>query len=210
MDQQNLDLHLASASPRRQELLSALGLRFDVLPQELDESTLDGEDAGDLVLRLASEKAASAFATLDSEDTAPVLGADTIVVCNGSILGKPGKYEDALQMLRLLSGKEHQVMTAVALHGHEQREHVLSTTRVWFKRLDEDEILAYWQSKEPQDKAGAYAIQGLGAMFVERIEGSYSGVVGLPVFETVSLLAKFGINVRDILLKAGGKQGKRV
>lgn len=182
---------LASASPRRTEILQGLGLAFEVRAQHIDESPVVGESVRDYVRRLAREKAHSA-ATMT---TLPALGADTVVVMDGQALGKPADAEDARRMLQMLSGREHEVMTAVAVVQGERVAQALSTTRVVFREITTTEIEAYWQSAEPQDKAGGYAIQGLGAVFVASISGSYSGVVGLPVFETTQLLSRFGIEV---------------
>ena len=183
-------LHLASTSPRRREILDALNLDFMIIHVDVDESPLDGESPGDMVLRLATAKAEAA-------DIAPVdlaLGADTAVVIDGRALGKPADQSDCLAMLQALSGRGHKVVTGVALHGAGRTQTVLSETDVYFREISRDEALAYWQSGEPCDKAGGYAIQGLGGTFIERIEGSYSGVVGLPVFETMALLKNAGIS----------------
>jgi septum formation protein len=185
-------LHLASTSPRRRDILRCLGIDFDVVAVNTDESIRQGELPGELVLRLAVAKAEAAV------DAGLVLGADTVVVLGDRILGKPSDAEDAVEMLVALSGRSHTVLTGVALRTPEETTAVLSETQVRFREIDRDEALAYWQSGEPRDKAGAYGIQGLGGMFVEAINGSYSGVVGLPVFETVELLKAAGI---DVLMK---------
>ncbi len=182
-------LYLASTSPRRRELLATLGIKFDVIPVVTDESPLDGEKPGDMVLRLATAKAEAA-AQRDC-----VLGADTVVVLGDRVLGKPRDAEEAVEMLLALSGRRHAVMTGVALKTASATHAVLSTTMVQFREIGRDEAYRYWQSGEPCDKAGAYGIQGLGGMFVKAIEGSYSGVMGLPVFETVELLKLAGIDV---------------
>ena len=184
-------LHLASTSPRRREILTSLDLDFTVVPVAVDETVLDGETPGDMVLRLAVAKAEAA--NVGAGELA--LGADTAVVVDGRALGKPEDESDCLAMLQALSGRGHKVLTGVALQGPGGTRTALSETDVYFREISRDEALAYWQSGEPSDKAGAYAIQGLGGAFVERIEGSYSGVVGLPVFETVALLAHAGVNV---------------
>lgn len=194
-----LELVLASASPRRLDLLQALGLKFAVLPQNIDESPLPAEQAKPLVKRLALAKAKSALATLSETDHRLVLGSDTVVVCGEEILGKPQNKADGLAMLRLLSGRTHQVLTAVALMNHDKQAETMSVTDVSFTKLSDAEIEAYWESGEPLGKAGAYAVQGLGAMLVNEIHGSYSGVVGLPIFETVDLLSNFGIDIKAIL-----------
>src|SRR5690606_132395 len=131
-----------------------------------------------------------------------VVAADTVVVCDGQLLGKPKSLEDAASMLRLLAGRQHQVLTAVAIADRQHLETVCVSTSVSFRQLGDEEVFAYWHSGEPQDKAGAYAIQGLGALFVSRIEGSYSNVVGLPLYETVQLLAAFGLDSVTLLGEA--------
>ena len=192
MSERFASLLLASASPRRHEILTGMGIRFQVAEHTVDEVALPGEAPVDLVQRLAGEKAQSVQA-LQPDNPLPVMGADTIVVCEGQILGKPVDRDDALRMLALLSGRRHQVHTAVALCLRARCEGVLSSTEVGFKPLSEAERIRYWESGEPQGKAGAYAIQGLGGMFVNALSGSYSGVVGLPVFETAELCARFGV-----------------
>ena len=184
-------LFLASTSPRRREILASLGLDFTIVPVDVDESPRERETPGDMVLRLAVAKAEAAGAGGESI----ALGADTVVVVDGHALGKPKDEADCLGMLERLSGRGHKVLTGVALHGARGTQTVLSETDVYFREISRDEALAYWQSGEPCDKAGAYAVQGLGGVFVERIEGSYSGVVGLPVFETATLLANAGLGV---------------
>jgi septum formation protein len=182
-------LHLASTSPRRREILEALNLDFTIVHVDVDETPLDGESPADMVLRLAAAKAEAA--EIGPSDLA--LGADTAVVIDGQALGKPVDESDCLAMLAALSGRSHKVVTGVALREANRAQTVLSETDVYFREISRDEALAYWQSGEPCDKAGSYAIQGLGGVFIERIEGSYSGVVGLPVFETMVLLKNAGI-----------------
>ena len=184
-------LLLASTSPRRREILGALRLDFGVCHVDVDETPLDRESPEEMVLRLATAKVEAA----DTEPSTLVLGADTAVVVDDHILGKPLDEADCLSMLSLLSGRAHQVVTGVALHTPAGTTTALSTTDVHFREIGRDEALAYWQSGEPCDKAGAYAIQGLGGAFVTRIDGSYSGVVGLPVYETLQLLAAAGLHV---------------
>ena len=182
-------IHLASTSPRRREILETLGIEFDVVPVETDESPLQGETPGEMVLRLAIAKADAAnYGEF-------VLAADTIVVLGDRVLGKPRDADDGVEMLLALSGRTHVVMTGVALKTPTETRSVLSTTDVQFREIGRDEAYRYWQSGEPCDKAGAYGIQGLGGMFVKGIEGSYSGVMGLPVFETVELLKSAGFDV---------------
>jgi len=190
------ELHLASSSPRRREILSALGVSFTCAGADIDESRAPGEAVADMVLRLATEKAQAA----DAGDL-PVLGADTIVTLDGRIFGKPESEVDALAMLQALSGRTHQVLTGVALLCSGALTTAISSTDVRFRDIDPDEALAYWQSGEPDGKAGSYAIQGVGGVFVEAIEGSYSGVVGLPVYETAKLLGAVGIAVMELQMR---------
>ena len=191
----SVQLILASASPRRQALLKQVGIAFRQQVAEIDETPLENEAAEDYVVRLALEKA-RAVRQHSVTDGLPVLGADTAVVIDGRLLGKPESLAHARQMLQLLSGREHRVMSAVALVR--SREAVqISVSRVWFRPLSENEIDAYWRTGEPQDKAGAYAIQGVGAIFIERLEGSYTGVMGLPLYETGRLLQDFGIQILE-------------
>lgn len=185
-------LVLASASPRRRELLEQIGVAHEVLPVDIDESALPGEAPAALATRLARGKALAGLAR-DGGGRA-VLGSDTIVVLDGQVFGKPRDAADARRMLSALSGRSHQVMSAVALAlpGGALHE-ALCTTEVSMRVLAPAEIEAYWASGEPQGKAGAYAIQGLGAMFIQQIGGSYSGVMGLPLYETASLLQAAGM-----------------
>jgi len=183
---------LASASPRRMDLLRQIGVAFAVAEHQVLEERLAGEAPHTFVQRLALEKARSAQAA-GQNHALPVLGADTIVVCGDHIMGKPRDREDALRMWELLSGAEHQVHSAVALCLGLRAEVRMSTTAVRFRALSAEDCERYWASGEPIGKAGAYAIQGLGALFVQSISGSYTGVVGLPLFETAELLALFGV-----------------
>jgi len=189
-------LILASASPRRAELLTAAGIPFEVRPAHIDETLRPGEDARTYVSRLAVEKARAIAAHANGR---PVLAADTVVVINSQVLGKPVDADDAKRMLRLLSGRTHEVLTAVALLSAEpnQRESAVDarteSTAVEFGRLDTAEIEWYVATGEPSDKAGAYAIQGLASRFVTRIEGSYSNVVGLPVALVYAMCTRAGI-----------------
>jgi septum formation protein len=182
--------YLASRSPRRRELLAQLGLAHALVAVDVDETPLPAEDPRDYVKRMALAKALAGRQQLSTAH--PVLGADTAVVCDDRILGKPADADHALAMLRLLSGREHRVLTGIALLGARQQTAV-SETRVRFRHITPAEAAAYWASGEPRDKAGGYAIQGRGAVFVEHISGSYSGVVGLPLFESAELLALEGI-----------------
>ncbi len=184
-------LLLASTSPRRREILTSLGLDFTVVHVDVDESARQGETPGNMALRLAVAKAEAA----DADGGSVVLGADTVVVVDEHALGKPTDKADCLAMLERLSGRGHKVLTGIALRGPQGTQTALSETDVYFREIGRDEALAYWHSGEPCDKAGAYAVQGLGGVFVERVEGSYSGIVGLPVFETATLLANVGLGV---------------
>jgi len=183
---------LASASPRRQELLQQINVRYQLLPVDIDETPVLSEQPEHYVLRMAAEKSMACIHK--HGPTLPVLAADTAVVIGSRILGKPKNREDALAMLALLSGTTHLVYSAVSLRASEHLQ-AISSTEVRFKTLTNAEIESYWESGEPVDKAGAYAIQGLGSVFVEAIKGSFSGVVGLPLFETAALLSRLGIKI---------------
>lgn len=178
-------LVLASSSPRRRDLLTAAGIAFDVVPADVDESVLTLEPPGDHVRRLARLKADTVLAR---RPEATVLGADTIVVVGSEILGKPADAVDAARMLRALSGREHEVLTGVALVSARTAIVEVARTRVWVNPLTESEIDDYIATGEPLDKAGAYGIQGRGSRFIDRIQGSYSNVVGLPVALVYRLL----------------------
>src|SRR5690606_7136568 len=182
---------LASASPRRRELLQQIGVQYDTVVHGVDESARPSETAADYVQRMALEKALWVETTLTP--SLPVLGADTVVVCDGRILGKPADRDDALQILSSLSGRTHQVMSGVALCRRGRHAGCVVTTDVEFRELTAAEIDAYWATGEPVDKAGAYGIQGLGGMFVKHMSGSYSAVVGLPLYETAAMLMSFGV-----------------
>jgi septum formation protein len=187
-----VQLILASASPRRKELLDQIKVTYAVNPVDLDETPRVNEAPLDYVKRVAAEKSAACVEQLGA--SVPVLAADTAVVLDDLILGKPKDRKDAVAMLTQLSGRTHQVYSAISLRGCEHWQAV-SITDVTFRPLTEREILAYWHSGEPVDKAGSYAIQGMGGIFVASIKGSFSGVVGLPLFETAELLAKQGIEL---------------
>lgn len=186
---------LASASPRRRELLAQLGVPHEVLVVDIDESTLPGEPPVVLAQRLARAKAIAGRER--GGGALPVLGSDTVVVVDGIAFGKPADRADALRMLAELSGREHQVVTAVALAapGTGPVLESLSLTVVRMRVIAPEEAEAYWQTGEPAGKAGAYAIQGVGAAFIEHIAGSYSGVMGLPLYETAALLQAVAIPV---------------
>ena len=185
-------LILASGSPRRADLLRQLGLSFSVVVPSVDEMPRRNEDSLKYVERMAKDKNAEIRKRLDSVDL--VLSADTVVVYQSRILGKPKSKTEGLSMLRLLSERTHKVITGVALTTKTQKKFCFVETKVKFRRLSDKEIQAYWMTKEPKDKAGSYGIQGLGALFVSRIEGSYSNVVGLPLMETGELLKQVGVD----------------
>jgi septum formation protein len=182
-------IYLASQSPRRAELLRQIGVAFQSRPADIDETPLSGESPEDFVRRMSTEKAAAIHR---QHPDRVVLGSDTAVVLDGHILGKPAGAEQAMQMLLALSGRSHRVLTGVAL-AHRRTDYALSESLVQFRTLSREEAQRYWASGEPVDKAGGYAIQGLGAVFIERIEGSYSGIMGLPLFETARLLRAAGV-----------------
>lgn len=186
-------LYLASSSPRRRELLTQIGLSFHLVSGNVDETPLPDEAPAAYVERLARCKAQAGLTMLAQRPDVCVLGADTAVVLDGRILGKPENREDALAMLKALSGREHQVLTAVAVVDRDRCEVRVVSSTVAFRAIGSAEAEAYWDTGEPQDKAGGYAIQGLAAIFVKRVEGSYSAVVGLPLCETAELLADFAI-----------------
>lgn len=186
-------IHLASRSPRRAELLRQVGVGFEPLALDVDETVVPGEDPADYVRRMAQEKAWAGVAVRERD--LAVLAADTAVVLDDRILGKPADRVEAIAMLLDLAGREHRVLSAVALTDGDACHVALSETRVRFRDIGRHEAEAYWATGEPADKAGGYGIQGLGAVFAERIEGSYSGVMGLPLFETAGLLERLGIRV---------------
>lgn len=192
-------LHLASASPRRREILRALGVDHSWQGVGIDETPLAAEGDADLVLRLALAKARAARRVC--RDETPILGADTIVSLEGRLFGKAGSEEEALYMLERLSGRTHRVLTAIALSLPGEELTAVSQSNVRLRKIAPGEARAYWATGEPAGKAGAYAIQGLGAVFVDSLAGSWSGVVGLPVFETAAVLKRAGI---DVLAAAGG------
>ena len=203
------DIYLASRSPRRRELLNQIGVRFETLllrveprrPADIDETRNPSESAEDYVVRIAREKAICGARVLQARSQVfrPVLAADTVVVVDGQVLGKPENRVQAAQFLRRLAGRTHEVRTVVALAvGTGQTVEPLMATsisQVTMRPISDEEIERYCDTNEPMDKAGAYAIQGRAAIFVERLEGSYSGVVGLPLAETASLLVRAGIRV---------------
>jgi septum formation protein len=185
-------LCLASASPRRSQLLAQIGVPHVTLATDTDETRLTAETPPDYVCRLAADKARAALAA-GAAGAGTVLAADTSVVLGDCILGKPGDEDECVTMLMALSGRVHEVLTAVAVARATGIDIELSRSRVSFRTLDPAECRDYWSTGEPRDKAGGYAVQGLAAVFIGRIEGSYSGVMGLPLFETAQLLERAGI-----------------
>jgi septum formation protein len=186
------EIVLASLSPRRRELLQQIGVQYRQIPVKVDEVPRPGEAAAEYVIRLALLKATVGRRTEGPD--APVLAADTAVVLGGKILGKPRDQTQALEMMQQLSGRTHEVLTGIAL-DYGQQECRLNVSRVSFRRITRQEAIAYWLSGEPADKAGGYAIQGRGALFISHLEGSYSGVMGLPLFETAELLRDAGVKL---------------
>jgi septum formation protein len=186
-------VYLASGSPRRRELLTQVGVPFRVLAVSVDESVVAGEPAEVYVARLANLKAAAGWSARPAGDSAPVLAADTAVVLDGTILVKPTDREDGERMLRDLSGRTHAVLTAVALASAQGVRSRLCRSEVTFRFISAAEAREYWNTGEPHDKAGGYAIQGAAAVFVADLRGSYSGVMGLPLYETAELLESQGV-----------------
>jgi septum formation protein len=196
-------IYLASRSPRRRELLKQVGVNFEIVllredlkrGADVDEAPRPGEKPELYALRVACTKAelAARYTGRRAWLARPVLAADTTVVRDGSIIGKPADREDAFRILKALSGGQHEVITGVAVALHERLEQAVSLSKVWFRDLEDEEIRRYVATGEPLDKAGAYAIQGRAAAFTTRIEGSFSGIMGLPLAETAELLTRFGI-----------------
>ena len=193
----NYSVVLASASPRRTMLLDQMGIAHSVKPVDIDESPLANETPEAQVARLAEQKAKTALARLHDEDAlnenTRVLASDTLIAFNGVSLGKPEDKEDARRILSMLSNNEHEVLTAISVASTTKQVTQTITTKVTFAALTNDEIDAYWDTGEPADKAGSYAIQGIGGQFVKAINGSASAVVGLPLYETRQLLREFGV-----------------
>jgi len=190
-----MSFYLASASPRRQELLRQIGVNFSILKVDVDETALPQESAEEYVRRVALAKAQAGLQLRGNDVHAVVLGGDTAVVHQGRIFGKPVDRADALEMLSVLSDSVHEVYSAVSVVSSSRQVTQLVKTQVTFHRITQQQLEAYWASGEPQGKAGAYAIQGLAAIFVDNIQGSYSGVVGLPISETAQLLQDFDVPV---------------
>ncbi len=190
-------IYLASASPRRRELLRQLGVEFEAMPSNILEARRTGESPTDYVLRVARDKARFVAKRVHERGlpALPVLGADTEVVLDGEILGKPQDRDHGLALLRRLSGRTHEVLSALCVVTPAGEHTALNTSRVSFAALTEAQIAQYWETGEPVDKAGAYAIQGRAAAFIERLEGSYSGVMGLPLHELAEILNKIGEGV---------------
>lgn len=187
-------IYLASASPRRSALLTQIGVSHQIRPVDIDEAAQAHEPPADYVIRLARSKAEALWERLAERERRPVLGSDTTVAIGDVILGKPRDRDDGIAMLRQLAGRTHHVYTAVALRSGSGVESRLSASDVAFRALSDEEMQAYWDTGEPADKAGGYAIQGHAAVFIERIAGSYSGIMGLPLFETAGLLGTIGWN----------------
>ena len=186
----DFDLVLASSSPRRMEILNQLGVRYQAVSPMIDESLRYGESGEDYVRRLALDKAS---AVAMHELSPPILGADTAIICRGEVFGKPQDFEQFKEMLGALSGSKHVVLSAVAVNNGKSSSVLVCETSVIFREITNQEINYYWKTGEPRDKAGGYAIQGKGAIFIKHISGSYSGVVGLPIFETSQLMKNFNI-----------------
>lgn len=187
-------VYLASASPRRRELLAQIGIRCEIVPTDVEERERPGEEARVYVLRLALAKARWARQQL-GDRPGVVVAADTAVHAGGRILGKPRDLADCQRMFSRYSAGGHEVLTAVAVMSRQGESTAISHSEVHFRHVEPAEVEAYWKSGEPVDKAGGYAIQGLGAIFIRSLHGSYSGVMGLPLFETAGLLAAHGIRV---------------
>lgn len=193
----SLSVLLASASPRRRDLLRQIGIEPQVVPAEVDESRLPAELPRDYVHRVAQLKAETAWRGLPADRRSALIAADTAVVLGDEIFGKPADRESGLRMLARLSDRTHEVMTGVALRTAERVDVRVNVSRVTFRALQRHECEAYWESGEPRDKAGGYAVQGLAATFIRELEGSFSGVMGLPLFETAELLRAAGIDPLD-------------
>lgn len=192
-------IYLASASPRRSTLLGQIGVPHAVRPVDIDEAISPGESPAAYVERLAAQKADALWTRLPDAERLPVLGADTSVAIDEDILGKPRDEQEGCRMLQRLSARTHRVYTAVALRHAGGCDSRVNVSEVAFRALEEAEIRAYWQTGEPADKAGGYAVQGLAALFIERITGSFSGIMGLPLFETGELLRAIGWRLHSVV-----------
>ena len=181
-------IYLASSSPRRRELLNQIGVRFSVLTVDVDETILSGESPKEYVKRLAIKKAQTGWDSIVKDQKKPVLGYDTSVVLEDRVIGKPQNKDEARQMLQALSGRMHQVITAVALVSRTETQCRVNISSVCFRKITEDEVDWYLSTDEGMDKAGGYAVQGLAAIFISELHGSYSAVMGLPLMETGLLL----------------------
>jgi septum formation protein len=192
-------LYLASQSPRRAELLRQIGVKFDIINGDIDETPVEHESPSETVARLSRQKALKGYQQLSSTHSDDwVLASDTLIEIEDRVIGKPESAHNCQEILSLLSGKEHRVLTAIALVGKQGEIHqTTSYNRIKFRNLRSEEIELYCQLEEPRDKAGAYAIQGKAAIFIENLQGSYSSVMGLPLFETAQLLQKVGFNLLD-------------
>jgi len=190
-------IYLASKSPRRRELLTQIGVEFSVLSVDVDETRLHNESPTEYVKRVAIDKAQAGWDSLDVQDKKPVLGSDTSVVLVDDVLGKPVNADDAKRILQKLSGCSHQVMTAVAIVSNKGEQCTLSISTVIFTTLSDADIAWYISTNEGADKAGSYAVQGLAALFIEQIKGSYSGIMGLPLRETGLLLAQLNGQINE-------------
>jgi septum formation protein len=204
MQQASNIIYLASKSPRRRELLRQIGVQYELLMMreqsprvDVDEAPLRDESAHAYVQRIVLLKAAAATKVMRDRRLPPrlILSADTTVTIDGEVLGKPVDRDDAVRMLKRLSGQSHQVLTAIAVTGDRELKHILSTSFVTFAQLNDDEIKRYVDSGEPMDKAGGYAVQGMAAKFISKLSGSYSGVMGLPLYETATLLRQCGLQI---------------
>ena len=190
-------LILASASARRTALLDQMGIAHQCLPVDIDESALPAETPQAMVTRVARQKAAEAWRRLSASQSqqSVILASDTLIEFEGQSLGKPRDKDDSIATLSRLSGKTHQVLTAVCAHSHDQQETLMVATQVEFAPLTRTDMERYWETGEPADKAGSYAIQGIGGQFVKAVHGSVSSVIGLPMYETRCLLQQFGVTV---------------
>ncbi len=200
-------IYLASASPRRSALLRQIFVPHQILIPNIDESRFAGESPADYVVRLARAKAQRVWSRLKPEESRPVLAADTTVALGEEIFGKPADRAEGVTMLQRLAGRTHQVYTAVALAHLGGLEHALSVSNVTFRLLSAADCQAYWDSGEPQDKAGGYAVQGLAAAFITGLSGSYSGVMGLPLAETAQLLTRVGWSLNAALDEVENNDG---